>query len=91
MNVAQLRVLLRVPDFEASVRFYQDVLGLECLRRWENPKGCGIILRAGTGGSIELIGPRDEPPTRRVELWLQVDDVAGAYERVQAWGATIAR
>ncbi len=91
MNVSELRVLLRVSDFEASARFYQDVLGLACQRRWENPKGHGMILRAGGNGFIELVGPRAEPPTRRVELWLRVDDVADAYERVQSQGAAIAR
>jgi len=93
MNASELRILLRVSDFDESVRFYQDLLGMECLKSWETAKGSGIILRASEGRTIELIGPRpvSDQPTNRLELWLQVNDVDGWYGRLQAGGAAIAR
>ncbi len=96
MSASELRVLLRVSDLEASVRFYQDLLGMERLKSWERDTGSGVILRAGEGRTIELLGaPPGKDYTDRlprgVALWLQVDDVAAWYERVRASGAVIAR
>lgn len=97
MNASELRVLFRVADFDASVRFYQDLLGLERLKSWARDTGCGVILRAGPGRTIELLGA---PPgkvqavdrlPRGVTLWVRVDDVDEWYARLQAAGAPIAR
>lgn len=97
MNSSELRVLFRASDFDASVRFYQELLGMERLKNWERDTGSGVILRAGPGRTIELLGAppgqgyADERLPRGVTLWLQVDDVAEWYERLRASGAVIAR
>ena len=61
--VRELRLALTVADFEASVAFYRDALGLEELEIWEAEDGHGILLEAGRA-TIELI---DENHARAVD------------------------
>ncbi|MBW7881866.1 MAG: VOC family protein, partial [Caldilineaceae bacterium] len=84
MEFAEIRLILDVADFAASVHFYRDLLGLQPVSSWEKEEGPGIILKAGGGRTIELFGP---PPgashpaqlTTAVKLGLQVEDLDAVY------------
>lgn len=96
MGIAELRVIFRVSDYEASVHFYERLLGLERVRAWDGAEGAGIILRAGAGRTIELFGPprggrHDERLARGVELGVEIDDAVAWYDRLRAAGLPIAR
>jgi catechol 2,3-dioxygenase-like lactoylglutathione lyase family enzyme len=97
-TVRELRLALTVTDFDASVAFYRDALGLEELEIWEAEDGHGILLEAGRA-TIELIdanharavdaievGRRVAGPVR---LALEVDDSAAGAKRLSERGAEI--
>lgn len=83
MEVLAARVLLRPVDLERSLRFYRDVLGLAIAR--EFPGGTVFFLGSGF---LELSGHADRTDTSdgadRMELWMQVRDLAAAHREVAA-------
>jgi len=97
MNVSELRVIFRVRDFQKSVHFYEDLLGMERLKSWDRPgKEPGIILRAGEGRTFELFGPppggkHDDCIASGVEISTRVDDVDAWHDQLQSAGVPIAR
>ena len=52
-EVAEFRVVLTVPDFDKTVGFYRDALGLEQLADWSDEDGRVILLSAGRA-TLEL-------------------------------------
>lgn len=90
MHVLQSRVLLRPTDFEASVTFYEQRLGLTRYREWGAPGHRGVVFFLG-GGYLEL---NEAGPGRRplgVRLWLQVGDVSAAHAELVAAGVDVAQ
>lgn len=92
-------VALTTPSYDASVRFFQDVLGLGASGYADVPIGPDQRVVAtflhGTGGRHHLLAvlPGCQPkPTRHlmVEYW-SMDDVGLAYERCVARGISIER
>jgi len=57
-DMSKVRKLLhtryRVNDLEQTVKFYQEVLGLEAVRRHKSPRGSELVFLK-TPGSEELI------------------------------------
>jgi catechol 2,3-dioxygenase-like lactoylglutathione lyase family enzyme len=49
-----LKVVIRCRDFEASRRFYGDVIGLPVLDAWDEAGGQGCIFGFPNGGSLEV-------------------------------------
>lgn len=90
MEVLSSRVLLHPADFDASVRFYGDTLGLHVYREWGEPgePGHGVVFFLG-GCYLEVSGSVGEPPTGKLELWLQVRDVDAAHEHLRAEGVEV--
>jgi lactoylglutathione lyase len=97
-TVRELRLALTVEDFDASVAFYRDGLGLEAIEIWEAHDGHGILLDAGRA-TIELI---DENHARAVDeievgrrvagpirLALQVGDSTATAELLTERGAEV--
>ena len=88
MEVLSSRVLLSPRDFDRSLRWYTDVLGLRIYREYGAAgQVTGLVLFLG-GGFLELTsGGRpvvtDELP---MTLWLQVPDVDAEHERLAATG-----
>ena len=84
MEILQSRVLLRPVDYERSVAFYRDVLGLHIYREWVT----GTVFFLG-GGLLEL--SRSWPPVSddKISLWLQVRDVDAEFARLAAAGVTV--
>ena len=99
--------ILYVPDVSAAVAFYENAFGLE--PGFAAPGGSYATL-AGDGGVLAFAAHEMAPDTDRTdappagfEVWIEADDVAGAYtaaleagaEAVQEpaekpWGQTVA-
>jgi predicted enzyme related to lactoylglutathione lyase len=84
MEVLSSRILLRPVDFERSLSFYRDVLGLAVYREFEG----GVVFVLG-GGFLEVSGRSPGPAGSNLQLWLQVRDLDATYERLKAAGVTI--
>lgn len=98
MNVLALSVVRHTRNYEAMVRFYQDVLGMAFVEAWDEPGNRGTLLspgeRVGTA-VIELIelGNEAKPGVKpeNVVLSIEVDDVDGWRDQLAAAGVVIAR
>jgi catechol 2,3-dioxygenase-like lactoylglutathione lyase family enzyme len=44
-------------DYERSVHFYQEWLGLELIRAWDRGTDKGALFSAGGGAVVELVNP----------------------------------
>ena len=84
MEVLQSRVLYRPVDYEHSVAFYRDVLGLHILREW----GTGTVFFLG-GGLLEISRSAGPVSDDKLSLWLHVRDVDAEFARLQAAGVTV--
>jgi catechol 2,3-dioxygenase-like lactoylglutathione lyase family enzyme len=93
-SIASLQVVVRCADFDASLRFYHDLLGLPVVQQWDDPGNRGAILAAGGGATLEICrmnaaDPRFHPgflqpvPNDKIDLQLRADSVAGWMERLQ--------
>jgi catechol 2,3-dioxygenase-like lactoylglutathione lyase family enzyme len=88
MEVLSSRVLLVPNDFDATLRWYVDVLGLQIYREYGiDGAMTGVVLFLG-GGFLELhrgdrTSGRSSAPSA---LWLQVPDVDAEHERLLATG-----
>ena len=89
-----LKTMLRCGDFEATRRFYTELLGLEVVEEWNDPGDRGCILRFGPGqGFLELLhaGPDDagDPAfaqrvaNDKIEIQIHVASVDAWVERLE--------
>ncbi|MEU6537360.1 VOC family protein [Streptomyces sp. NPDC047000] len=85
VHVLSSRTLLRPSDPERSRDFYGRRLGLPVYREFGTGPERGTVYFLG-GGFLELSGRSDTAPSPAVTLWLQVEDVAAAYEELRANG-----
>jgi lactoylglutathione lyase len=99
MAVHELRVALTVEDYERTLTFYKDVLGLPLIEAWEDGDENGALLAAGRA-TLEVLSRSHanmvdrievgEPVGARVRLALQVDDSAETAEQlVEAGGKLV--
>ena len=88
MEVLSSRVLLQPLDFERSLRFYSDTLGLHVYRDWGSGSTRGVVFFLG-GGSLELSGSSRIGANESVGLWLQVRDVDAVGRELQEGGVDI--
>lgn len=84
MEVLQSRVLLRPVDYDRSVAFYRDVVGLHIYREWAT----GTVFFLG-GGLLELSRSGGPVTDDKLSLWLQVRDVDAEFDRLAAAGVTV--
>jgi catechol 2,3-dioxygenase-like lactoylglutathione lyase family enzyme len=75
--------MLHPRDFDRSVRFYREVLGLHPMREFGQGDSRGVVFFLG-GGYLELTDHHVEPPAASTELWLQVRDVRQAERELSA-------
>ena len=89
MEILASRVLFRPADYQRSVAFYRDAIGLAIAREY----GAGTVFHAGQS-LIELAGhgarPEETPPFPGA-LWLQVRDVYATEAELESRGVEIAR
>ena len=88
MEILSSRFMLHPSDFDRSVGFYRDVLGLHPMREFGQGESRGIVFFLG-GGYLELTDRHVEPPAASTELWLQVRDVEQAERELRAAGVPI--
>ena len=89
MEILASRVLFRPADYQRSLKFYRDSIGLAVAREY----GAGTVLYAGQS-LIELAGhgaPAADAPPFPGALWLQVRDVYATQLELEGRGVDIAR
>ncbi len=89
MEILASRVLFRPEDYERSVVFYRDRIGLAIAREY----GAGIVFYAGQS-LIEIAGHgarKPGAPPFPGALWLQVRDVYSTQSELESRGVPIAR
>lgn len=89
MEILASRMLLRPTDYQRSLIFYRDSIGLAIAREYPG----GTVFFAGQS-LIELAGhgrPDGAAPGFAGALWLQVRDVYAAQEQLRQRGVTITR
>ena len=88
MEILSSRFMLHPSDFDRSVRFYRDVLGLHPMREFGSGDSRGIVFFLG-GGFLELTAGPDEAPAPSTELWLQVRDVSRLEAELRTAGVPV--
>ncbi|MCW2520843.1 MAG: glyoxalase [Mycobacterium sp.] len=89
MEILASRVLFRPADYQRSLIFYRDDIGLAIARDY----GAGTVFYAGQS-LIEIAGHGErshEAPPFPGALWLQVRDVYATQTELEQRGVTIAR
>ncbi len=89
MEILASRVLFRPADYQKSLAFYRDGLGLAIAREY----GGGTVFYAGQS-LIELAAHGTPPPGSPPfpgALWLQVRDLAATQDGLRQRGVEIAR
>jgi catechol 2,3-dioxygenase-like lactoylglutathione lyase family enzyme len=81
-------------DYERSVQFYKDWLGLEVIRAWNRPTDKGTLLSAAAGAVVELVNPPDGEPydgpsPANARLLFEVDSVDAEFERLSQYPITV--
>ena len=96
--VLELRVALTTSDYERSVKFYCDGLGLEPEQLWNNGQGRALILNMGKA-TLEIFDETQAETIDQIEaeqrisgqirFALEVPDLKIAMERLLTHGATL--
>lgn len=89
MEILTSRMLLRPADYQRSLSFYRDTLGLAVAREYPG----GTVFFAGQS-LIELAGHGTAPPGTPPfpgALWLQVRDVYATQDELRERGVQIDR
>src|SRR4051794_36246433 len=84
MEILASRLLIRPADYERSLAFYRDSIGLAVWREY----GAGTVFFAGQS-LIELAGHGQ--PDAGGAMWLQVRDVYATQDELRDRGVPIAR
>ncbi|MBI1886199.1 MAG: VOC family protein [Chloroflexi bacterium] len=84
----QFRALVTSSDYDRSVAFYRDTLGLDTLTSWDDPHGRGTVFRAANGLIEVLTGQGSLETPGLGALVIQVEDADEAYRELVARGAS---
>lgn len=97
-DIHELRVAVTAEDFDATVAFYRNEVGLAVESGWDRPDGRGLIFGIPRA-TLEIVDERQAESIDRVEvgrrisgpirLALGVRDVDAATARVEEGGAPI--
>ncbi len=87
-------ITIQTRDWDASLRLYLEVLGMQVAAEWGPPERRMMLLDVGDGSHIELIGPTANSPVAGspaandplVHLALATADAAAAIEPVRQAG-----
>jgi len=85
VEILASRILLRPNDYQRSLEFYRDTLGLAIAR--EYPGGTVFFI----GQSLLELAGHGEPQGSSCTLWLQVRDVYATQDDLRARGVEIVR
>jgi lactoylglutathione lyase len=97
MRARELRFVFAFEEFDAAVRLFRDVLGLEVIEDFGDQAGRGILL-ALPSATLEVIDREHEAYVDRIEaegpqragprIAVRVDDLVSAEDPAQAAGLT---
>lgn len=88
-------VAVAARDFDRSVRFYTDVLGMTAKIGWGEPGKRALMLDTGDGNYIELFERPNQPPLPAgtegtlLHLALRTNDTAAAMQRAKDAGCEV--
>ena len=89
MDVRELRLVLTVDDYDAALRFYRDVLGLDALAAYDAPNGGRVTLLGAGRATVELADAAQADYIDEVEVSRRVAGrIRVAFEVTDAEGAT---
>ena len=88
--ISEMRVALTVGDFDAAVRFYRDIIGLEPSADWSSEHGRCILFNAGRA-TLELFDERQADYVDDVEVGRRVSGPVRLAFEVPDTGATVTR
>ena len=81
-------IALKAVDFDASLKFYTEGLGMKFYTQWGEGDGRIAMLDLGDGGILELFaGGAEGANTNYIHFAMKVDDVDAAYATALAAGA----
>jgi catechol 2,3-dioxygenase-like lactoylglutathione lyase family enzyme len=95
MNALEFRFAFFARDFQKSVDFYQNILGMKLTGGWDREDGKGALLSAGGTAVIEIYGAAngktyDGPNPVALNLALRVENASAVdklHERLSGLGA----
>ena len=84
----ELRIVRLTDRFDASCRFWGEVLGWPVTRQWpaDDDQGRGRVFGFGETARVELIEVDTAVPVTGVRLGIEVQDVAAIHDRIIAAG-----
>jgi AcrR family transcriptional regulator len=98
-DVRQLRVVVRADDFDATLAFYRDVVGMPQAEAYEADGGARVAILDAGRATLEIANPAqvsfidavetDGAASDRIRIALEVDDTPGAVERLARAGAEV--
>src|SRR5437764_15389875 len=91
MPTGEFRFVFYARDYDATVAFYRDGLGLPIVDGWDRgPEDRGALF-AAAAGIIEVVHARGRPFSPPEGSWLlfEVEDVAARYRRARERGLPI--
>lgn len=89
LRARQFRYVVVSGAYDASVRFYEETLGLGRVDGWDRDEGRGVLLSAGGRAVVEVIEGKASPSTSGVFLALEVDDADAWHRHLRAHGVEI--
>ncbi len=97
--VRQLRVVVQAPEFESTLAFYRDVVGMPQSEAYEADGGARVAILDAGRATLELANQAqvsfidavetDGVPSDRIRLALEVADTAAAVDRLTEAGARV--
>ena len=90
MDILASRTLLHPADFDRTLTFYRDGLGLAVAREFGSGDHRGVVFFAG-GGFLEVVGTGPGPGRPGIELGLQVRSMDATVAELDARGLALAR
>ena len=85
-------VTIHVNHLEESIRFYEDILGLKVLRRFEAGPGREIAFMGGEGAELELIGDAHDSEVNvneKISLGFEIASVEECIKTLQKKGVPV--
>jgi catechol 2,3-dioxygenase-like lactoylglutathione lyase family enzyme len=97
MEAIEFRFAFFAQDFERSVSFYQDTLGMRYISGWDRPDGKGALLSAGGIAVVEIYGAAEGktyegPSPVAVNLAIRLSsetEVNSLYDRLDSAGVDL--
>ncbi|MBZ0302620.1 MAG: VOC family protein [Anaerolineae bacterium] len=90
-------IAVQARDWDESLRFYRDVLGMKVVAEFGSPQRKIVLLDIGDGSHIELFQPKAETPSAGspapndpvTHFALATTDTRAALEHVRQAGCTV--